>query len=70
MTLQQGPDYRLYKSEPELTTVTEVDENNGEERAEHPSEHAGNKGSTDSTPGIKQNLNIAIINWQWKQLNL
>uniref|UniRef100_A0A8C5EMR1 Pleckstrin homology domain-containing family A member 5-like n=1 Tax=Gouania willdenowi TaxID=441366 RepID=A0A8C5EMR1_GOUWI len=27
-----GPDYRLYKSEPELTTVTEVDESNGEER--------------------------------------
>ncbi|XP_075883525.1 pleckstrin homology domain-containing family A member 5 isoform X2 [Nelusetta ayraudi] len=42
----QGPDYRLYKSEPELTTVTEVDENNGEERAEHPSEHAGNKGTS------------------------
>uniref|UniRef100_A0A8C5G8W2 Pleckstrin homology domain-containing family A member 5-like n=1 Tax=Gouania willdenowi TaxID=441366 RepID=A0A8C5G8W2_GOUWI len=30
-----GPDYRLYKSEPELTTVTEVDESNGEERADH-----------------------------------
>lgn len=45
---QQGPDYRLYKSEPELTTVTEVDENNGEERAEHQSEHPGNKGSTGS----------------------
>uniref|UniRef100_A0A8C5G946 Pleckstrin homology domain-containing family A member 5-like n=1 Tax=Gouania willdenowi TaxID=441366 RepID=A0A8C5G946_GOUWI len=28
----EGPDYRLYKSEPELTTVTEVDESNGEER--------------------------------------
>ncbi|XP_075883528.1 pleckstrin homology domain-containing family A member 5 isoform X5 [Nelusetta ayraudi] len=42
----EGPDYRLYKSEPELTTVTEVDENNGEERAEHPSEHAGNKGTS------------------------
>uniref|UniRef100_A0A667HPU2 Pleckstrin homology domain containing A5 n=1 Tax=Lynx canadensis TaxID=61383 RepID=A0A667HPU2_LYNCA len=25
-----GPDYRLYKSEPELTTVAEVDESNGE----------------------------------------
>lgn len=42
---QQGPDYRLYKSEPELTTVTEVDENNGEDRSEHPSEHSGNKGT-------------------------
>ncbi|XP_069551219.1 pleckstrin homology domain-containing family A member 5 isoform X3 [Brachyistius frenatus] len=41
-----GPDYRLYKSEPELTTVAEVDESNGEDRSEHPSdrEHAGNKG--------------------------
>uniref|UniRef100_A0A667H3R3 Pleckstrin homology domain containing A5 n=1 Tax=Lynx canadensis TaxID=61383 RepID=A0A667H3R3_LYNCA len=26
----EGPDYRLYKSEPELTTVAEVDESNGE----------------------------------------
>ncbi|XP_028286075.1 pleckstrin homology domain-containing family A member 5-like isoform X5 [Parambassis ranga] len=42
----EGPDYRLYKSEPELTTVAEVDESNGEDRSEHPSdrEHAGNKG--------------------------
>uniref|UniRef100_A0A671X740 Pleckstrin homology domain containing A5 n=1 Tax=Sparus aurata TaxID=8175 RepID=A0A671X740_SPAAU len=39
-----GPDYRLYKSEPELTTVTEVDESNGEDRSEYPSEHSGNKG--------------------------
>ncbi|XP_027128535.1 pleckstrin homology domain-containing family A member 5 isoform X4 [Larimichthys crocea] len=39
-----GPDYRLYKSEPELTTVTEVDEGNGEDRSEHPSEHSANKG--------------------------
>ncbi|CAI5665174.1 unnamed protein product [Oreochromis niloticus] len=41
-----GPDYRLYKSEPELTTVAEVDENNGEDRSEYPSdrEHVGNKG--------------------------
>ncbi|XP_041965518.1 pleckstrin homology domain-containing family A member 5-like isoform X3 [Alosa sapidissima] len=30
-----GPDYRLYKSEPELTTVAEVDETNGEDRSEH-----------------------------------
>lgn len=43
--LQQGPDYRLYKSEPELTTVTEVDENNGEDRVEHPPETSGNKGA-------------------------
>ncbi|XP_014861495.1 PREDICTED: pleckstrin homology domain-containing family A member 5-like isoform X8 [Poecilia mexicana] len=42
----EGPDYRLYKSEPELTTVAEVDENNGEDRSEHPPdrEHVGNKG--------------------------
>uniref|UniRef100_A0A8C5RFJ9 Pleckstrin homology domain containing A5 n=1 Tax=Laticauda laticaudata TaxID=8630 RepID=A0A8C5RFJ9_LATLA len=34
----EGPDYRLYKSEPELTTVTEVDESNGEEKADPVSE--------------------------------
>uniref|UniRef100_A0A3B3R3F2 Pleckstrin homology domain containing, family A member 5 n=1 Tax=Paramormyrops kingsleyae TaxID=1676925 RepID=A0A3B3R3F2_9TELE len=33
-----GPDYRLYKSEPELTTVAEVDETNGEEKAEQVAE--------------------------------
>ncbi|KAM4820472.1 pleckstrin homology domain-containing family A member 5 [Thomomys bottae] len=33
-----GPDYRLYKSEPELTTVAEVDESNGDEKAEPVSE--------------------------------
>ncbi|KAF6340193.1 pleckstrin homology domain containing A5 [Rhinolophus ferrumequinum] len=33
-----GPDYRLYKSEPELTTVAEVDESNGEEKSEPVSE--------------------------------
>ncbi|XP_040420042.1 pleckstrin homology domain-containing family A member 5 isoform X5 [Cygnus olor] len=33
-----GPDYRLYKSEPELTTVAEVDESNGEEKIEQMSE--------------------------------
>lgn len=44
----EGPDYRLYKSEPELTTVAEVDESNGEDRSEHPSdrEHSGNKGGS------------------------
>ncbi|XP_030069911.1 pleckstrin homology domain-containing family A member 5 isoform X4 [Microcaecilia unicolor] len=30
----EGPDYRLYKSEPELTTVAEVDESNGDEKGE------------------------------------
>ncbi|XP_058511763.1 pleckstrin homology domain-containing family A member 5 isoform X3 [Ochotona princeps] len=30
----EGPDYRLYKSEPELTTVAEVDESNAEEKSE------------------------------------
>ncbi|XP_021390812.1 pleckstrin homology domain-containing family A member 5 isoform X6 [Lonchura striata] len=34
----EGPDYRLYKSEPELTTVAEVDETNGEEKTEPVSE--------------------------------
>lgn len=33
LSSQQAPDYRLYKSEPELTTVKEeVDEANGEDR--------------------------------------
>ncbi|XP_064886785.1 pleckstrin homology domain-containing family A member 5 isoform X25 [Columba livia] len=41
-----GPDYRLYKSEPELTTVAEVDESNGEEKTEQISEsEATAKGS-------------------------
>ncbi|XP_072922254.1 pleckstrin homology domain-containing family A member 5 isoform X12 [Hemitrygon akajei] len=31
---QEGPDYRQYKSEPELTTVTEVDESNVDEKSE------------------------------------
>ncbi|XP_061891614.1 LOW QUALITY PROTEIN: pleckstrin homology domain-containing family A member 5-like [Entelurus aequoreus] len=39
-----GPDYRLYKSEPELTTVAEVDESNGEDRSEYPADHPANKG--------------------------
>ncbi|XP_020849848.1 pleckstrin homology domain-containing family A member 5 isoform X27 [Phascolarctos cinereus] len=34
----EGADYRLYKSEPELTTVAEVDESNGEEKSEPVSE--------------------------------
>ncbi|XP_077196242.1 pleckstrin homology domain-containing family A member 5 isoform X13 [Paroedura picta] len=34
----EGPDYRLYKSEPELTTVAEVDESNGEDKGEPISE--------------------------------
>ncbi|XP_072255982.1 pleckstrin homology domain-containing family A member 5 isoform X3 [Pyxicephalus adspersus] len=29
-----GPDYRLYKSEPELTTVAEVDESNGDDKTD------------------------------------
>ncbi|XP_014725555.1 PREDICTED: pleckstrin homology domain-containing family A member 5-like [Sturnus vulgaris] len=41
-----GPDYRLYKSEPELTTVAEVDESNGEEKTEPVSEsESSGKGS-------------------------
>ncbi|XP_060759830.1 pleckstrin homology domain-containing family A member 5 isoform X2 [Neoarius graeffei] len=35
---KEGPDYRLYKSEPELTTVAEVDESNGEEKSEQSAE--------------------------------
>ncbi|XP_017543284.1 pleckstrin homology domain-containing family A member 5 isoform X13 [Pygocentrus nattereri] len=42
----EGPDYRLYKSEPELTTVAEVDENNGEDKSEQAAEKepSGTKG--------------------------
>ncbi|KAI1888411.1 hypothetical protein AGOR_G00184870 [Albula goreensis] len=41
-----GPDYRLYKSEPELTTVAEVDETNGEDKSEQAGEKdpSGSKG--------------------------
>ncbi|OXB71723.1 UNVERIFIED_CONTAM: hypothetical protein H355_011223 [Colinus virginianus] len=42
----EGPDYRLYKSEPELTTVAEVDESNGEEKTEQMLEsESASKGS-------------------------
>ncbi|KAM5170762.1 pleckstrin homology domain-containing family A member 5 isoform 1-T1 [Mantella aurantiaca] len=43
----EGPDYRLYKSEPELTTVAEVDESNGEDKLDLTldMENATNKGS-------------------------
>ncbi|XP_051029382.1 pleckstrin homology domain-containing family A member 5 isoform X11 [Phodopus roborovskii] len=46
----EGPDYRLYKSEPELTTVAEVDESNGEEKSEPVSE-------TES-PVVKEDLGL------------
>ena len=50
MPLPQGPDYRLYKSEPELTTVAEVDESNGEDRSEHATERdaSGARGTMQS----------------------
>uniref|UniRef100_A0A8C1AVH2 Pleckstrin homology domain containing, family A member 5 n=1 Tax=Cyprinus carpio carpio TaxID=630221 RepID=A0A8C1AVH2_CYPCA len=41
----RGPDYRLYKSEPELTTVAEVDESNGEDKSEQTAEK--------EPPGVK-----------------
>ncbi|XP_063302698.1 pleckstrin homology domain-containing family A member 5 isoform X5 [Pelobates fuscus] len=42
-----GPDYRLYKSEPELSTVAEVDESNGDDRIDNSLdiETSGAKGS-------------------------
>ncbi|XP_073694562.1 pleckstrin homology domain-containing family A member 5 [Garra rufa] len=43
-----GPDYRLYKSEPELTTVAEVDESNGEDK----SEQTGEKETAGVTKGV------------------
>ncbi|XP_061773685.1 pleckstrin homology domain-containing family A member 5-like isoform X2 [Nerophis ophidion] len=47
-----GPDYRLYKSEPELTTVAEVDESNGEDRSEHPADHPANKAGISYPVGV------------------
>ncbi|XP_063302696.1 pleckstrin homology domain-containing family A member 5 isoform X3 [Pelobates fuscus] len=43
----EGPDYRLYKSEPELSTVAEVDESNGDDRIDNSLdiETSGAKGS-------------------------
>ncbi|XP_018417906.1 PREDICTED: pleckstrin homology domain-containing family A member 5 isoform X6 [Nanorana parkeri] len=43
----EGPDYRLYKSEPELTTVAEVDESNGDDKMDLTldMENATSKGS-------------------------
>ncbi|XP_040201412.1 pleckstrin homology domain-containing family A member 5 isoform X12 [Rana temporaria] len=43
----EGPDYRLYKSEPELTTVAEVDESNGDDKTDLTLDMEGttNKGS-------------------------
>lgn len=49
----QGPDYRLYKSEPELTTVAEVDESNGEEKSEQAAEK-----EPSSTKGALEHLLI------------
>uniref|UniRef100_A0A8C5ADB8 Pleckstrin homology domain containing A5 n=1 Tax=Gadus morhua TaxID=8049 RepID=A0A8C5ADB8_GADMO len=44
--MTEGPDYRLYKSEPELTTVAEVDESNGEDRSG--GDHLGERESSAS----------------------
>ncbi|CAL8291318.1 unnamed protein product [Boreogadus saida] len=44
--MNEGPDYRLYKSEPELTTVAEVDESNGEDRSG--GDHLGERESSAS----------------------
>lgn len=67
----QGPDYRLYKSEPELTTVAEVDESNGEDRSEHPSdrEHPGNKGMLIVRPGnaMQDSDHCAVFQWSTKK---
>ncbi|XP_056409793.1 pleckstrin homology domain-containing family A member 5 [Hyla sarda] len=45
MSPGEGPDYRLYKSEPELTTVAEVDESNGEDKSDLTLDMEANKGS-------------------------
>ncbi|MGH0156380.1 UNVERIFIED_CONTAM: hypothetical protein FKN15_062500 [Acipenser sinensis] len=48
-----GPDYRLYKSEPELTTVAEADESNGEEKTDTAAEKESSsvKGTTQECSG-------------------
>ncbi|XP_052439483.1 pleckstrin homology domain-containing family A member 5 isoform X5 [Carassius gibelio] len=49
-----GPDYRLYKSEPELTTVAEVDESNGEDKSEQTAE----KESPGVTKGVVYTVGV------------
>ncbi|XP_039625682.1 pleckstrin homology domain-containing family A member 5 isoform X3 [Polypterus senegalus] len=48
-----GPDYRLYKSEPELTTVAEVDETNGEDRTD-----TGTEKESPSAKGVSYPVGI------------
>ncbi|XP_052439550.1 pleckstrin homology domain-containing family A member 5 isoform X16 [Carassius gibelio] len=50
----EGPDYRLYKSEPELTTVAEVDESNGEDKSEQTAE----KESPGVTKGVVYTVGV------------
>uniref|UniRef100_A0A9J8B6C7 Pleckstrin homology domain containing, family A member 5 n=1 Tax=Cyprinus carpio carpio TaxID=630221 RepID=A0A9J8B6C7_CYPCA len=47
-----GPDYRLYKSEPELTTVAEVDESNGEDKSEQTAEK--------ESPGVTKGVGYPV----------
>ncbi|XP_051791375.1 pleckstrin homology domain-containing family A member 5 isoform X7 [Erpetoichthys calabaricus] len=49
----EGPDYRLYKSEPELTTVAEVDETNGEDRTD-----TGTEKESPSAKGVSYPVGI------------
>uniref|UniRef100_A0A9J7ZV88 Pleckstrin homology domain containing, family A member 5 n=1 Tax=Cyprinus carpio carpio TaxID=630221 RepID=A0A9J7ZV88_CYPCA len=48
----EGPDYRLYKSEPELTTVAEVDESNGEDKSEQTAEK--------ESPGVTKGVGYPV----------
>lgn len=55
--LQQAPDYRLYKSEPELTTVKEeVDEANAEDKDKM--DPASESRETVSSKGVRYNSTI------------
>lgn len=50
---QQAPDYRLYKSEPELTTVKEeeVDESNTEDKMK-----SATAADSHDTPGVSKGV--------------
>lgn len=63
---QQAPDYRLYKSEPELTTVKEeVDEANGEDK-DKTETSADSKDTTASkgTPGLSH-IKLMLLHIQY-----
>ncbi|XP_037397582.1 pleckstrin homology domain-containing family A member 5 isoform X10 [Pygocentrus nattereri] len=67
-----GPDYRLYKSEPELTTVAEVDENNGEDKSEQAAEKepSGTKGTQTSHHRTSAAETVGAVRFSHTRLSL